>query len=105
MLTIRLIRTGKKNSSSFRIVLIEKRTAPKSGKFLEVLGSYTPGKSKLLTFKEERIKYWLSQGAKASNTVHNLLVKAKLIDSPKIKKNISKKKGKGEKKVEENIDK
>jgi len=42
MLIIRLTRTGKKNSSSFRVVVIEKTAPPKSGKFLEILGNYNP---------------------------------------------------------------
>jgi len=36
MLTIRLIKTGKRNNSNFRVILIEKSAAPKSGKFLEI---------------------------------------------------------------------
>ena len=96
MLTIRLIRIGKKNASSFRIVLIEKKAAPQSGKFLEVLGHYNPRLSakngKEINLKEDRIKYWLSQGAQTSKTVHNLLVKKGVIKGPKIKKNIKTKK-------------
>lgn len=96
MLVIRLIRTGKKNASSFRVILTEKTSAPKSGKFLEILGSYNPrltdkdGK-KEITLKKDRIEYWLSQGAQASDTVHNLLVNEGVIKGPKIKKNIGKK--------------
>lgn len=94
MLVIRLTRTGKKNASSFRIVLTEKKSAAKSGRFLEVLGSYNP-RLKEITLKEERIKYWLSQGAKASDTVHNLLVNKGVIEGPKIAKKIKSKKDKG----------
>jgi len=93
MLTIRLIKTGRKNSSSFRVILIENTAAPQSGKFLEILGNYNPH-NKEINFKEERIKYWLSQGVKTSETVHNLLVKKGLIEGPKIKRNIKKKKKK-----------
>jgi len=42
MLTIRLIRVGKKNAPSFRVVLTEKTAAAKSGSFLEILGHYNP---------------------------------------------------------------
>jgi small subunit ribosomal protein S16 len=86
MLRIRLLRTGKKNASSFRIVLTEK-TAPPRGKFLEVLGHYNP-RLKEVGLKKERILYWLSQGAQASDTVHNLLVTQDIIKGPKIKKKI-----------------
>ncbi|MEA2113094.1 MAG: 30S ribosomal protein S16 [Patescibacteria group bacterium] len=104
MLVIRLTRTGKKNASSFRIVLTEKQSAAKSGKFLEVLGSYNPrllvkkegavAGGKEITLKKERIEYWLSQGAKASDTVHNLLVGQGIVKGPKIAKKIKPKKGK-----------
>jgi len=105
MLVIRLTRTGKKNASSFRIILTEKTKAAKSGRFLEVLGSYNPRLfakdkgvatgGKEITLKEDRIKYWLSQGAKASDTVHNLLVDQGVVEGPKIAKKIKSKKDKG----------
>ena len=91
MLTIRLMKIGKKNNSSFRVVLIKKTAAPKSGNFLENLGSYDPH-NKEINFKEERVKHWLSQGAKASESVHNLLIRKGIIEGSKIKKNIKKKK-------------
>lgn len=87
MLIIRLIRTGKKNAPSFRIVLTEKTAPPKSGRFLEILGNYNP-RLKEINLKKERIKYWLSQGVQTSQTVHNLLVNAGVIKGPKIKKKI-----------------
>ena len=100
MLVIRLIRTGKKNASSFRVVLTEKRNAPKSGKFLEVLGSYNPrlkhkNKKEAVVLKKDRIKFWLSCGAKFSDTVHNLLVSQGVIKGPKIAKKIKPSKSKG----------
>ncbi len=112
MLVIRLIRIGKKNAPSYRVVLIEKSAGPKSGKFLEVLGNYNPRLvvdkktgQKQLSLDGERIKYWLSQGVKTSDTVHNLLVKQGIIKEPKIKKKIKvkRKEEKKEKPVEEEI--
>ncbi len=94
MLTIRLVRTGKKNAPSYRVVLIEKTAPPKSGKFLELLGSYNP-RLKQISLKKERIEYWLSQGVQTSDTVHNLLVSQGVIDKPKIKKKLKTKKKKG----------
>ena len=105
MLTIRLIRVGKKNAPSFRVVLTEKTAAAKSGSFLEILGHYNPrlvekkdGKTgKKIKLDADRIKYWLSQGAQTSDTVHNLLVSEKVIEGEKIKKKIKPEKGgKGE---------
>lgn len=93
MLIIRLIRTGKKNASSFRIVVIEKTAPPKSGKFLEILGNYNP-RLKELNLKKDRIEYWLSQGVQTSAAVHNLLVNQGIIKGSKIKKKIRIKKKK-----------
>jgi len=99
MLIIRLTRTGKKNASSFRVVVIEKTAPPKSGKFLEILGNYNP-RLKELNLKKERIEYWLSQGVQTSAAVHNLLVNKGIVKGPKIKKKIRDKKKKGIKKEE-----
>lgn len=100
MLCIRLLRTGKKNAPSFRIVLTEKSAPPRSGKFLEVLGFYNP-RLKEIGLKNERILYWLSKGAKASDTVHNLLVSQEVIKGPKIKKKIKIKEKKETKETKE----
>ena len=83
MLKIRLQRVGKKNSPSYRVVLVE-HTAPPQGKFQEILGFYNPRK-KEKSFKKERIEHWLSKGAQLSSTVHNLLVDEKVLDGIKLK--------------------
>lgn len=83
MLVIRFLRIGRKNQPSFRIVVTEKRTPPKGGKFLEILGSYNP-LTKEKRLRPERIKYWLSVGAKLSPSVHNLLIEEKIIEGKKI---------------------
>lgn len=83
MLVIRLTRIGKRNQPSYRVVLTEKKN-PVKGKFIEILGSYNP-RLKTKAFKAERIKYWLSKGAQASPTVHNLLVSEKIIETAKVK--------------------
>ncbi len=88
MLMIRFQRTGRKNDPSFRIALVEKRSKPKSGA-LELLGSFDP-KTKQTTFKKERIAYWLSKGAHASPTVHNLLVSQGVIQGKKVTVKIAK---------------
>jgi len=83
MLVIRFFRVGKKNQPSFKIVVTDKKKPPKGGEFLEEVGFYNPlTKEKIL--KSDRIKYWLSVGAKPSDTVHNLLVKEKIIEGKKI---------------------
>lgn len=82
MLMLRFQRIGRRNDPAFRIVATEKRSKPKSG-FLEILGSYHP-KTKDTQLKNERILYWLSKGAQASETVHNLLVSKGVIQGKKI---------------------
>lgn len=86
MLKIRLQRVGKKHEPVFRFVLTDSKNGPKSGKFLEILGHFDARHSEKAEFKTERIKYWLSQGTKVSDTVHNILVDRKVIDGKKINK-------------------
>ncbi len=83
MLTIRLTRKGKKNQPFFRVVVIDKRSSSKGGRAVEVLG-YVDPLTKRKNLKKERILYWLSKGAKPSDTIHNLLVSEKIIDAKKI---------------------
>lgn len=83
MLKLRLQRVGRTHEPSFRLVLTDSKNSTKSGRFKEILGSYDPRK-KIDSLDGERIKYWLSQGVKASDTVHNLLVKHKIINAKKI---------------------
>ena len=91
MLIIRLQRVGRKNDPAFRVVVTQSENAAKSGKFLEILGSYNPRKtaSKII-LNVERIQYWISKGAKTSDTVNNILVSKKIIEGKKI--NVSSKK-------------
>jgi len=69
MLRIRLRRVGAKKQPSYRIVIAEK-TAPRNGKFLEVVGFYNPRtEPETVTIKEERVLHWLSVGAQPSDSV------------------------------------
>ncbi|HPS21649.1 MAG TPA: 30S ribosomal protein S16 [Candidatus Paceibacterota bacterium] len=90
MLKIRLQRIGRKNDPSFRAVLTDSKNSTKSGRFLEIVGTYNP-KAGETKFDAERIKYWISKGAKVSDTMHNFLVHQKLIEGKK-KNVLSKKK-------------
>jgi small subunit ribosomal protein S16 len=83
MLMIRLQRVGRKNDPSFRVVLTDRQNSTKSGKFLEVLGSYDARQGKPI-LKGDRIKYWMSQGAKVTDTMNNLLVGNKIVEGTKI---------------------
>lgn len=83
MLRIRLLRTGRKNVPQFRLVVTPRRTAPKTGKFLEVLGFYNAIKHER-NIKKERVEYWLSQGAQPSDTVRNMLISAGILAGKKV---------------------
>jgi len=100
MLKIRLQRAGKKNQPYFKIVVTESKNAPKSGRFLEIVGSHNKQNGDI-KLKEDRIKYWLSQGVQLSGTAHNILVNAKIIKGPKINVSPFAKKDKENKKGEE----
>ena len=83
MLVIRLFRIGKKNQPSFKIVVTDKRNPPRAGRFVEEVGFYNPV-TKEKNLKAEKIKYWMSVGAKPLPTVFNLLVTEKIIEGKKI---------------------
>ena len=83
MLKIRMQRSGRINQPSFRIVVTEHTSSPKAGKYVERVGFYNP-QSKERTLVEDRIKYWMSVGAKPSGTIHNMLVSAGLLNAKKI---------------------
>ena len=84
MLKIRLQRVGKKHEPVFRVVVGNSQNGPKSGKFIEVLGSYDPRSKNQNTLNKARVQEWISKGAQVSDTVHNLLVSEKVIDKKKI---------------------
>lgn len=84
MLVIRLNRYGKRNQAQFRVILQEKAKAP-GHRHVEVLGSHNPH-SKNTILKKERILYWIGQGATPSDRVHNMLVKAGVIEGKVIPK-------------------
>ncbi|OGG51634.1 30S ribosomal protein S16 [Candidatus Kaiserbacteria bacterium RIFCSPHIGHO2_02_FULL_54_11b] len=83
MLKIRMQRTGRINSPSYRIIVVEHAEGPKTGNIVEKVGTYDP-KSKQRVLDAERIKYWISVGAKPSATVHNMLVSLGIINAKKI---------------------
>jgi len=75
---LRLKRTGRRHLPCYRLNAIDSR-APRDGRVIEELGLYDPLQKepeKQISFKRERIEYWLSVGAQPSETVANLLEKA-----------------------------
>ena len=89
-LAIRLSRGGRKNRPHYSIVVADKRM-PRDGRFIEKLGTYNPllakDDAKRVQFNEERVKYWLGQGAQASDRVAIFFGKAGVIPMPERKNN------------------
>lgn len=72
---IRLARHGAKKRPFYRIVVADSES-PRDGKFLEVVGTYNPLMDPAeVNLKDERVKYWMDQGAIPTGTVKNLLKK------------------------------
>lgn len=72
---IRLARYGAKKRPFYRIVVAD-RESPRDGRFLEAVGTYSPLLDPAaVSLKKERVKYWMDQGAKPTDTVKSLLKK------------------------------
>ena len=84
-LRIRLSRAGAKKRPFYRIVVADSRS-PRDGRYIERLGTYNPMVAKdnesRVILKQERINYWLSQGAKPSDRVARFLGEANMITLP-----------------------
>jgi small subunit ribosomal protein S16 len=73
---------GRKHRHFFRIVAIDGRQ-PRNGRIIEELGSYDPmipETDRRVKLKADRVKYWMSVGAKPSEKVAVLL--KKYLDRP-----------------------
>ena len=69
---IRMQRAGAKNHPAYRIVVTHSRS-PRDGRFIEQVGYYNPTQTPvLLQIDEERVNYWMTQGAKCSESVATL---------------------------------
>lgn len=85
MLSIRLSRVGRKKAPTYRIVLMPKQHDP-WGRVIEILGHYNPRKHpKELVLNSERIQYWISKGAEATDTMWNLLLEQGVVIGEKRK--------------------
>ncbi|MDM8525716.1 30S ribosomal protein S16 [Desulfococcaceae bacterium HSG8] len=70
---IRLARHGAKKRPFYRIVAADSRCR-RDGRFLEIIGTYNPLKDPAeVSLKEERVSYWVDQGAIPTDTVKSLL--------------------------------
>lgn len=77
MLKLRLKRTGRKRSPSYRLVVME-NTTRRDGRPIEEVGYYNPI-SKQYNFEVDKIKKWLNYGIKPTTTVFQLLKKSDII--------------------------
>jgi small subunit ribosomal protein S16 len=83
MLKMRLQRIGRKNDPSFRVVVTDSRRGPKSGKHVDLIGSYDP-KVNRVQIDGDAAKSWIAKGVQVSDTLHNLLVSQKIIEGKKV---------------------
>ncbi len=76
--TLRLKRFGRLNHPTYRVVATDPRF-PRDGRIIEALGYYLPlmpRAQEQVKLNAERVQYWLSVGAKPSQTVAEMIEKA-----------------------------
>ena len=85
-LKIRLARGGSKKRPYYRIVVADERM-PRDGRYIEKVGTYNPMLAKdnadRIKLVEERIKYWLGEGAQPTDRVHRFLADVNLFEKRK----------------------
>lgn len=74
MVVLRLKRMGRTHRPFYRLNAMDRRN-PRDGRVIEELGWFDPvaAEDKQLSFKIDRVNYWLSVGAQPSQTVASLL--------------------------------
>ena len=75
MVTIRLARGGAKKRPFYHLVVTDSR-ARRDSSYIERLGYFNPmakGQEVRLNLEQDRIDYWVGQGAQASERVAKLL--------------------------------
>ena len=84
--TLRLKRFGRLNHPTYRVVATDPRF-PRDGRIIESLGYYLPlmpREQEQLKLNTERVQYWLSVGAKPSETVAGMIERSGVtIPTPK----------------------
>jgi small subunit ribosomal protein S16 len=75
MVKLRLTRMGSHKRPFYRIVAAT-GTAPRDGRFIEIVGTYNPlAEPALVNIDEEKVMKWLLNGAQPTDTVRSLLSK------------------------------
>ena len=76
MLKIRLMRIGGKKKPFYRVVAVDERNK-RTGAYIELLGTYNPlTEPKDIKLKQDRIDYWIKQGAQLSTGYLRIIGKA-----------------------------
>jgi small subunit ribosomal protein S16 len=75
--TLRLTRCGGKKSPHYRVVAADERS-PRDGRLIEQIGTYDPRQDPpKVKFDLARLDHWLASGAVPSETVGQLIKKAR----------------------------
>jgi len=86
MLKIRLSMGGVRKRPIYKIVIADSR-APRDGRFVEKIGIFNPllpkEKKERISIEADRVKYWLSKGAKPTLRVSRILGEAQIMPMPK----------------------
>ena len=86
MLKLRLSMGGTKKRPVYKIVVADSRF-PRDGRFIEKVGFFNPllpkTKKERVKLEVERIKHWISKGAKPTLRVSRILGEVKIIQMPK----------------------
>ncbi|KEF31092.1 SSU ribosomal protein S16p [Marinobacter nitratireducens] len=75
MVTIRLARGGSKKRPFYHLTVTDSRKS-RDGRFIERVGFFNPvarGQEERLRVDQDRVNYWLGQGAQTSDRVAQLL--------------------------------
>ena len=86
MLKIRLSMGGAKKRPIYKIVVADSRF-PRDGRFIEKVGSFNPllpkEKKERIKLESERVKYWLSKGARPTMRVLRIFGEMNIMPMPK----------------------
>jgi len=86
MLKIRLSMGGAKKRPVYKIVVADSRF-PRDGRFIEKVGLFNPllpkDRKERIKIETERVKYWISKGARPTMRVSRILGEAKVMPMPK----------------------
>lgn len=81
---IRLTRLGAMKRPFYRLVVVDSRKR-RDGRYIENLGTYNPIPAVAeTTFKEDRILYWLGEGAELTETAENLVRRAGILEKHRL---------------------